>query len=458
MRQLNFTLLKSLMWCVCLASASFTATVSAAVEVKTQHFDIPGQELSTALEQFAVQSDLEILFAPEDAAAKRTQGVRGEYVSTEALTILLSGTGLRYRVTNADSIIVEGAQSRATSGASAATDGKSVRLAQTATTAATVSAENARTEAEERREIDVDLGEVIVTGTHIRGVEIAGSNLIVIDRNYIDKSGYATVQDIVRTLPQNFSGGVNEILGTTDFGAANVNYGSAVNLRGLGPGATLVLINGHRAVSGGFAGAFVDVSNIPSSAIERIEVLSDGASAVYGSEAVSGVINFILREDYDGAETRARFGTLDGDADEVLASQLLGNDWNGGNVLLGYQYYERDTLLLTDRPYSADTDQRPRGGDNFSSANSNPGNIFDLNGQPAFAIPAGQDGTALTVGDLQSGVVNFQNQAEQDALLPKQEMHSVFLDGSQDMGERVHLFAQGRYNARDVTSMGGGAG
>lgn len=434
-------------------------------------FDLPAQPLGDSLRAVARQTNTNVLFDRALVNGRIAPALKGEATVDGALTQLLAGSGLRHQFVDEKTVtLMRAGDTRATqlpSTNAAAGDGEERPLLlagaqqESATRGNQTPSQSEKSDSQlqpRRQENQIELGEVVVTGTHIRGVQIPGSNLIVIDRDYVDQSGYATVQDIVRTLPQNFAGGVNEILGTTDFGVANVNYGSAVNLRGLGASATLVLVNGHRTVSGGFAGAFVDVSNIPSSAIERIEVLTDGASAVYGSDAVGGVVNLILRDDYDGAETRARFGTLDGDADEIQASQLFGKDWDGGNVLLGYQYYERDTLLLTDRPYSADTDQRPQGGDNFSSSNSNPGNIFDLSGQPAFAIPTGQDGTALAVGDLLPGVVNFQNQAEQNALLPKQEMHSVFLDLSQEVGERVRLFVEGRYNVREVISLGGGTG
>ena len=118
-------------------------------------------------------------------------------------------------------------------------------------------------------------------------------------------------------------------------------------MRGLGPGTTLTLVNGERQPGGGILGAFTDISSIPSSAIERIEILSDGASALYGSDAIGGVVNIILRKDLEGAETRARFSTASGDADETQVAQLFGTRWSRGHALLGYQYSNRDPLLAS---------------------------------------------------------------------------------------------------------------
>jgi outer membrane cobalamin receptor len=100
---------------------------------------------------------------------------------------------------------------------------------------------------------------------------------------------------------------------------------TAVNLRGLGADATLVLINGRRMAGAGLMGDFADVSMIPVSAVARIEVLTDGASALYGSDAVGGVVNIVMRDRYDGAETRARLGgSTRGDLGQYQLAQTLG--------------------------------------------------------------------------------------------------------------------------------------
>src|SRR5690606_34800283 len=130
-------------------------------------------------------------------------------------------------------------------------------------------------------------GDILVTGTRIRGQAPAGSSVTTIDRKAILQSGYSTTQQVVQALPQNFSGGPNETTYETQRGNASFNqaYGSSINLRGLGSSSTLVLLGGERPPMAGFVGVFSDLSMIPPAAIERIEILPDGASALYGSDA-----------------------------------------------------------------------------------------------------------------------------------------------------------------------------
>lgn len=440
----------------------------------TYQFDLPAQPLADSLRAVGRQTGTNILFEPDIVRGISAAALRAQLTTSEALGRLLAGHELSIRHTAADTVVVQ----RVTQDTSSAPDQGSTssaptsiggtdgdtHLAQSESATRSVSA----VPAQERSTIPtaeterVDLGEVVVTGTHIRGVESAGSNVIILSRDDIDSSGYATVQDVLRTLPQNFGGGISEDF-STDASAQNLNFGTAVNLRGLGGDSTLVLVNGRRQPNGGLNGAFVDISSIAVSAVERIEVLTDGASAIYGSDAVGGVVNIVLRSDFKGAETRLRYGTLDGDADETQISQLLGTKWAEGesaegNVLVGYQYYERKVLGRAERAYTASDDLTRFGGSDFRSFNSNPGNILDPSTfAPAFAIPAGQDGTSLTPGDLLPGVVNFHESSEQGDLLPEQETQSAFLTASQGVGEGVELFMDARYGTRDTRQSISGA-
>jgi iron complex outermembrane recepter protein len=292
-----------------------------------------------------------------------------------------------------------------------------------------------------------ELDEVVVTGTLIRGVFDIVSPLVFVKDRQIRSAGYGSVRDALQSLPMTFGGGPSEY---NDPGG-NFNRGAAVNLRGLGPGATLVLVNGGRQPSAGIDGDFVDVSSIPSSAVERVELLPDGASALYGSDAIAGVVNFIMRDNFVGWETQARIGLAESGADEVTVSQMFGTKWNSGRLMLAYQYSNRDALEASDRSYSADSDKSFFGGTDFSSVRSTPGNIFDpRTQQPAFAIPSGQDGTALTVDQLIPDAVNSTNRMQYTELMPDRRIHSLYLSGSQRLGERLELFGEGRASERRV--------
>ena len=427
-------------------------------------FDIESQALAEALNRFALRSDLEIFFAPELVDGKSSVALKGRYSPTEALDRLLRGTGLTFEVERDDLLIVRPirstAQGRSGDQSSNHSGGSQRRLAQVEqaerASGAGEQAGPARRVADERDDEGAfELEEMVVTGSHIRGVEPVGSELFVIDRNEIDRSGLVTIEQLVGTLPQNFGGtpGGDTVAVGTDENIGNSGLGSGINLRGLGADATLVLLNGRRLTGSGGFGEFVDVSSIPVSAIERIEVLADGASALYGTDAVGGVVNLIMRDDYEGAETTARFGTVtEGGLQEYQVGQTFGTSWGGGSALISYEYYRRENLLSEDRRFSASSDLFFFGGDNFGSEFSNPGNVFSLAPfGPAFAIPSGQDGTSLAPEDFLAGQVNIQNQREGTDVLPENERHSVFVSVKQSISDRIGVFAEGRYSQREFS-------
>ncbi len=291
------------------------------------------------------------------------------------------------------------------------------------------------------------LSEIVVTGTRIRGAAPVGSNLITITRGNIEASGYATAQQIVQAIPQNFGGGAND----TTFSYNNRNnalnnsgLGSSVNLRGLGAESTLVLINGSRPAMGGVAGLFADISLIPSSAIERVEVLPDGASALYGSDAVGGVVNFAMRDRFDGLETRLRYGTADGDLSEYQAGLVYGRSWGSGHLTAAYEFYDRGRLSADSRDYARE-DLRAFGGGDNRKPNGSPGTL--VAGGLTFALPMG-NGLDLTLAKLTAGTQNFEDQQLGTDLLPAQRRHTVYLSGQQALTTKTRIFAQALYADR----------
>jgi iron complex outermembrane receptor protein len=302
-----------------------------------------------------------------------------------------------------------------------------------------------------------DVSEVDVTGTHIRGAKVA-SPLIVVTREDIERSGRTTVVEALRALPENFGGAAadgNETTGA-DRTARNPTFGTGVNLRGLGNNATLVLVNGRRIGGAGTFGDFVDLSTIPTAAVERVEVLLDGASAVYGSDAVGGVVNIILRKTYEGAETRLLAGTAthgSGAPQEGQISQTFGHRWEGGGILLSLEADRRSALNGADRSFAGNADLRPLGGSDQRITFSFPGNILIFNpatgtNSPAFAIPTGQNGVGLLPSQLLGGVINLQNQRRGFDILPRQTTQSAYIALDQAVGDRVELSADARYGIR----------
>lgn len=428
---------------------------------------VEAQPLASALRAFSDQSGLQVAYVATLAENKTSRGTHGAATVEGALSEILATTGLEYRFVNDGTVAIAAAE---TEQGGDRDPGKArgrktpIPMAQNGRAAAATAEPNdddrtaAGTAAREERQLD----EIIVTGTHIRGTKPVGSHVLVMDRATIDETGLGTVQDVVRTLPQNYPGGVNAedaIIGDS----LNVSGSAGVNLRGLGEDATLVLVNGRRQPVGTAPrGENVDISSLPLAAIERVEVLPDGASALYGADAIGGVVNFVLRDDYQGAETRVRYGSVtDGGTDEFQASQSFGMSGRRGNILAVYEYYSRSALPASERPYAANSDLTAFGGENHGWTTSNPGNIVGMvtpNGEDTvqYAIPPGQDGTGLTAADLIPGVENLSNTHEGRWLLGEQKRHSAFVSGTLNISDKLRAFSELRYSKRNFEMRRGG--
>lgn len=421
---MNKSLLAAFLATGCAVGALFPVTAQAQTEQR--EYDIAAQPLGDALREYSEISGRQILFATDLVKGRRSTSVRGRMSSDRALSRLLAGSGLLPELVDGALIL------RAGNGAAA---------------------DNGSTES------GAD-GAIVVTGSRIRGAGPTGSPVVTIDREAIEKSGYGTVQQILQSLPQAFMGGSNETTtgATTRNGTGNDStLGSSINLRGLGTNSTLVLIDGARPALGGTGGLLADISLIPMTAVERIEVLTDGASAIYGADAVAGVVNVRLRNRFEGAETILRAGTADGDMTEVQFSQLLGKKWSGGHFVLAYQYSDRGALSASERDFARE-DLRPFGGPDYRSIYASPGTIRAANGL-LFGIPAGQNGRALTAAQLLPGVQNRRDNRADADILPRQRVHSLYAAGEFDITDsltfRANVLAAQRTFSRisNVTSL-----
>jgi len=286
--------------------------------------------------------------------------------------------------------------------------------------------------------------QVVVTGTSIRGVASAGAPVIAIGREELIATGLATSSDLARALPQVLNLGADESrLGGAQDGAANSTRISGINLRGIGNEATLLLINGRRLAPAGVIKALYDPNVIASAAIERLEVVVDGASAIYGSDAVAGVVNIITRNDFEGAETVARYGVADGTSQKII-SQNFGFTWDTGSVFAAYEHNERDHLSGADREF-ATNDRRARGGSDARPLLASPGNI--VVGTTRYPLPAGS-GTGLDPSQLTPGIANRFDEGSFADLLPNQERDSFFLNARQEFG-KLDIWYQGWLSERE---------
>jgi iron complex outermembrane receptor protein len=190
---------------------------------------------------------------------------------------------------------------------------------------------------------------VTVTGSHIKRAQISGVGPVtVIDAEAIERSGAVSIESVLQRMSASAGFAGNQ---TNAYWADN-GYGTTqVNLRGLGINRTLVLINGRRVVNGGTgANSAVDLNIIPVSVIERIEVLKDGASAIYGADAVAGVVNIITKRNFDGFEASVRYGeTFESDGEEESADLIWGKTGDLGSVMAAISYSETGAVNMADR-------------------------------------------------------------------------------------------------------------
>ncbi len=292
--------------------------------------------------------------------------------------------------------------------------------------------------------------EIVVTGSSIRGVASAGSPTVGVGIEEIRQAGVATATDAIRLLPQVLNLGADEsrssFNGGAQDGAANSTAINGVNLRGVGPESTLLLVNGRRIAPGGVIKALYDLNVVAANAISRLEVVTDGASAIYGADAVAGVVNIITRRRTDEIESFARYGFGD-DIDQKVFGQTLGFNWGSGGVFGAYEHNERSNLAGRDRKW-ATQDRRARGGSDARQTLASPGNI--LVGTTRYGLPAG-NGVGVAPGRVTAGTVNLYDEGFDADLLPSQNRESFFGNLYQDVTPDLTLWAEGFYTTRTFT-------
>jgi iron complex outermembrane receptor protein len=361
-----------------------------AFATEVHQFDIPAEDASAAIRDFGAQAHVQILVAGENVKDRGLHPVSGAYSTEDGLNRLLAGSGLTHEyvgdhaialmpVSNSNAPPQATAQAQGESSKSSPGDSLLLAQAPPGQSQGDASVEQGGEKSAEEKKSE-ELQQVVVTGTHIHGAPPIGSPVIEITRSDIDNSGYTSTTQLIESLPQNFGGGAPQVLGTQGPFAQEFSPYTATSspsLRGLGD-ATLTLVNGHRlSLTGGSNGS--DISSIPVIAIEKVEVLPDGASAIYGADAVAGVINVVLRKDYEGVEASAALSepTQSGGGQQETYALLGGTHWTGGNLLVSYTGQNQDPLFTSDRA--------------FSRAAANPTTLYPDSHSNAFTTYVSQD-------------------------------------------------------------------
>lgn len=297
---------------------------------------------------------------------------------------------------------------------------------------------------------DSSLEEIIVTGSLIKGTATdAETNVSVYDRSALDMQNSPSLVDFTKNL--SFSSGVD---GDSNQFESNATEGLAnVNLRGLGPARTLVLINGQRQAAVPVrltAGRFVDINSIPGAAIERIEILKEGAAATYGSDAVGGVVNFITRSDFEGFELQGNYASIADSNGDYSLGAIFGTTVGDFNWVTSAGYRERSQLRQRDRDFGTQLDGSLLPFDGFSTI-GNPGTLYpflDTNpdGQGLgfdTIIGGGPDPGCTDVGGVvYGGACGFQY-TQFDNFVENEEHFEIFseINGTLANGDTLHLEA-----------------
>ncbi|UXI67622.1 TonB-dependent receptor plug domain-containing protein [Tahibacter amnicola] len=284
---------------------------------------------------------------------------------------------------------------------------------------------------------------IVVTGSRIRRVDLeTASPVVSIDKATIEKSGKLTVGDLVQELPSVAGAATNPRV--NNGGGAGA---STIELRGLGVNRTLVLLNGKRAVSPPF-----DVNSIPANMIERIEVLKDGASAVYGSDAIAGVVNFILRSDYQGAEFMADYGVSDrDDGEREGASFTFGHSSDRGSIMGGINYNKYDSVSSADREFAKDATYLSSASIIRAGSSRNPqGRIFlpagNSFGCGSVSRTPGTSGASLSDYRCYSGARDAYNYQSVNLVMTPQERANAFVIGNYKLSDSVEVYANYFHN------------
>lgn len=311
------------------------------------------------------------------------------------------------------------------------------------------------------------------TGTNISGVAPVGTESIALDRDKILASGMTTPTDLLNTLPvvqqsSGASGGIGRQGGTSMYGGgfgSNPTQGTAINLRGLGTAATLTLINGHRTVPSGTQGTFTEATQVPLAALKRVEIVADGTSGIYGSDAIAGVVNFITRKDFDGIEFTPRL-TYNDLYHQVGGSITVGHAWEHvfglgiGNFLVSYDYDYRTPMVAGKRAYLRQN-MAPLGGVDLTSPSSTgptagiPGYIDyqdpSSGSHTYYAIPNAAN-SPIAGSALIPGTWNTIDASDYQDYLGRQTRHQIAAFFNQDLTPWLSFYYEGFYTHRHTNS------
>jgi iron complex outermembrane recepter protein len=377
-------------------------------------FDIKPGDAGWGLMQFSVQADMQSMYDKSTVDAYHTPEIKGELRIEEVLRRLLEGIPATWQCVDDRTIVF-------------------------------IIAPRRRHWWQPRP--DAPLEQVTITAANdapLANAHRFGSPLLSFSLQDIRQTGAATLSEFLRTIPQVWGGGPTDHTSLGREATMNANGGTGVNLRAMDAGAALVLVNGIRLSPNG-AAEYTDISSIPLSSIERIDIAADGPSPIYGADAVSGVINIVTRQGVSGSEFSSSGGSAIGGAKEVSVSQLAGGKWDAGSWTVSGEYYDRQSLPSSARG-RATSDLLPWGGSDFRSPyDGSPGTVLGAQGQ-TWAVPA-------TSGEpFELGTQNLYDTWTNRDILPHQRRGSLMAHGAGDIGDALEVWGDGMVSYRRMTN------
>ena len=480
-----------------LLGAAIAAQPAEARSVK-YNLDIPSQSLNDALQALAIASQHRLLYSSELVDGKNSPAIKGQYTTEQAVKALLSGTDLSYEVTADGLVLIRGAVGESSTEKAAVAGpttmsigpgGSPLHLAQSqnassqsSTDGQTVpSAKDKTSDASDSMAGEKGLSEILVKGSRLLDLDIKRTQddiqpYVIFDRESIEQSGAANIEEFLsQRLPMNAQKG-----SSSQGAGVGATSRSQIDLRGLGTDHTLILIDGRRTANSVTLGEIEqqDINGIPMSAVERIEVLPGTAGGIYGGDATGGVVNIILRRDYQGAAITAgydrSFDSNDArkkvefssgfNLEDGKTNVLIAGSWTDGNPLTrndrGFiQQYRRDGF--ENQPAEWQPPANPPLGYTTNITSADGSNLVLNNGTPLNSnitnVPVGYAGAATDNGAgllANAGKYNFNlantAQAGRQSLETNPTVDSINATVRREFGPYVQAFVEG--SASDNTS------
>jgi iron complex outermembrane receptor protein len=349
------------------------APFARAAQAQPLRIDLPAQSLGSALRAFAQASNQQIIFSENAVRGKESRSLTGAYSLDDGLRRLLAGSGL--------------AANRTTSGV--------IYVSPLPQAAPDIQAQTA----------DQPVSELVVTGSRIRRADIeTAAPVAMLDEDSLIERGYTNLGQLLNQVTSN----VPQLPISASQGFPAGDGKTSPNLFNLGVGRTLTLVNGRRmvATSSGLGDRSVDAGAIPFNLIKRVEIVQAGGAAVYGSDAIAGVVNYVLKDDYEGLELNAQYGISSrSDNPKYDYSLLWGRNFadGRGNIAVDLEYSKTRPLLETDRPATAGAVRTVPNLANLSTTDGQPPSIYVSNGRlwqynpngVLFAVPSGSPASLL---------------------------------------------------------------